>query len=158
MKVLVFDASWTDKRLVRKVITKATKLLNQPDNLEVEVSFVDKQAIKQLNNEQRQIDSVTDVLSFPTIDAQRKVIDTKQFQADVNPVTGNLMLGDIVICRDKAVEQAKEYGHSLKRELAFLTLHGLLHLLGYDHLNEQDEKQMFALQTELLDKLHIKRD
>ena len=76
---------------------------------------------------------------------------------DVNPETDLVNIGDIVICLERAKEQAKEYGHSLKRELAFLSLHGLLHLLGYDHIEPEDEKQMIALQKEILDQAGITR-
>ena len=85
------------------------------------------------------------------------MINVEEHAADLNPETWLLNLGDIIICLPRAKAQAKEYGHSLKREVAFLALHSLLHLLGYDHMMPEDEQQMTALQTEILDKLNIKR-
>lgn len=91
---------------------------------EVSVSFIDGEEIRKLNREYRNKDSVTDVLSFPNS-------DTGEY--DLNPDTGCAILGDIVICVSRAMEQAEQYGHSLRREISYLTVHSLLHLLGYDH-------------------------
>ncbi len=157
MKVFIDNAKWSEERLIRKVAVYAAQYLNQPNNVEINVTIVTPEEIQQLNSKQRNVDSVTDVLSFPTIDAERKPIDVAKYPADVNPSTGNLMLGDIIICRVRAQQQAEEYGHSVKRELAFLTLHGLLHLLGYDHMTQEDEQQMTQLQCKILDNLKITR-
>lgn len=157
MKVFIDNAKWSEERLIRKVAVYAAQYLNQPNNVEINVTIVTPEEIQQLNSKQRNVDSVTDVLSFPTIDAERKPIDVAKYPADVNPSTGNLMLGDIIICRVRAQQQAEEYGHSVKRELAFLTLHGLLHLLGYDHMTQEDEQQMTQLQSKILDNLKITR-
>lgn len=158
MKVFIDNAKWSEQRLIKKVAVYVADYLKQPHNLEVNVTIVSPEEIQQLNSTQRNVDAVTDVLSFPTIDAGRQVIDVDKYPADINPSTGNLMLGDIVICRKRAEEQATEYGHSVKRELAFLTLHGVLHLLGYDHIEEQDEQQMRQLQSVILTNLKITRD
>lgn len=109
------------------------------------VIFVDNNKIREINNEYRNIDRETDVISFALED--NKNIETNNVR----------VLGDIYISIDKASMQAKEYGHSLKREICFLTTHGFLHLLGYDHMNEKDEKIMFTLQEEILDSYGIKR-
>lgn len=148
------------KYTIKRLITGALKYLGQPYNdIEMSVSFVSREEIRSLNRESRNVDSVTDVLSFPTVDnPERKVLDVSAFDVDaINPETGKLNIGDVIICLDVAKEQAESYGHSLKRELCFLALHGTLHLLGYDHMNEADEKQMFALQDEILDKMRITR-
>lgn len=159
MKIYFDNVGLFTRCTVKKVLNRAVEKLGQPsDKLEVSVSIVSPEEIKQLNAENRDVDSVTDVLSFPTIDAGRKVINVNDFQADVNPETGLLNLGDIVICMERAREQAEAYGHSLKREIAFLSLHGMLHLLGYDHMNEQDEEQMFSLQTVILEEVKITRN
>lgn len=145
---------------IKKVLQGALKHLGQPANaIEMSLSFVTAEEIKQLNNQYRNVDDVTDVLSFPTIDnPERKVLDVNSFSADsVNPETGKLNIGDVIICLERAEEQAREYGHSLKRELCFLSLHGMLHLLGYDHVEPEDEKQMTALQEELLNQMRITR-
>jgi len=123
---------------------------------EVSITIVDKEEIKALNGEHRQKDSVTDVLSFPILefDENGDIIDS-EFDFDDELV----MLGDIVICAKRAREQASEYGHSFERELAFLTVHSMLHLLGYDHEHSDDEEQaMFIRQKEILDKMGITRD
>lgn len=145
---------------IKKLFQGALKHLNQPANdLEMSLSFVGEGEIKELNEKYRGVDSVTDVLSFPTVDnPERKVLVSSDSAKDcVNPETGKLNIGDIIICLDRAREQAAEYDHSLKRELCFLSLHGLLHLLGYDHMTPDDEKQMFSLQEEILNKMRITR-
>ena len=115
------------------------------DNAIFNVIFVNNKEIKKLNNEYRKIDKETDVISFALEDV--KGIETNSFR----------MLGDIYISIEKAKEQAEIYGHSIFREICFLTTHGILHLLGYDHMNEEDEKVMFSLQEELLQAYDITR-
>ena len=104
------------------------------------------------------MDAVTDVLSFPTVDnPEHKTLRATDFPSDVNADTGKLNVGDVIICRERAIEQAAEFGHSIKREMSFLALHGLLHLLGYDHVEPADEEQMTRLQKEILTKYHVNR-
>lgn len=159
MKIYFDNVGLFSRMTIKKVLNHAADKLSQPsDKLQVSVSIVSPEEIRELNRTNRQVDSVTDVLSFPTIDAGRKVIDVDEFASDIDPETGLLNLGDIVICLERAKEQAESYGHSLKRELAFLSLHGMLHLLGYDHMNEQDEEQMFSLQTVILEEVKITRN
>ena len=107
------------------------------------ISLVDDEFIHQLNRDYRKIDRATDVISFAFLDNEED--KEKQLHGQ-----GIVCLGDIYISIDRAKAQAEEYGHSLKRELSFLFVHGLLHLLGYDHMTEEDEKVMFALQDEIL--------
>lgn len=148
------------KFTLKKLLQGALKHLNQPSNdIEMSLSFVSPDEIRELNKQYRNVDSVTDVLSFPTVDnPERKVINLSDFAPDsINIETGKLNIGDVIICLERAKEQAAEYNHSLKRELCFLSLHGLLHLLGYDHITSDDEKQMFALQDEILNKMRITR-
>ena len=149
------------KFTIKRLLQGALKRLGQPvRDVELSLSIVSPQEIQSLNKQFRDVDSVTDVLSFPTVDnPQRSVLDVKIFPQDVkNPLNGKLNLGDVIICLDRAKEQASEYGHSLKRELCFLSLHGLLHLLGYDHVEPQDERQMNALQEEILQRMGITRN
>jgi len=114
-------------------------------NINFSVIFVSSDTIKEINKNYRKIDRVTDVITFRLADYEEVMC-------------GNInVLGDIYICLDKAKEQASEYGHSYLRELSFLLVHGFLHLLGYDHMNEEDEKKMFGLQEEILDGYGIKR-
>lgn len=114
------------KLLIRKACNATLKSENFNDNAEVDVTLVDDAEIRQINREHRNIDASTDVLSFPL---------GENGEYDENPATGALMLGDIVISLDTALRQADLYGHGIKREIAFLTVHSMLHLLGYDHVN-----------------------
>ena len=133
-----------DYSYLEKVIS-ATLKHEKVENAIFSIVFVDNDEIKKINKEYRNIDKITDVISFA-------------FEDNNNIVYNNLrILGDIYICIPRMIEQAKEYGHSEKRELSFLTVHGLLHLLGYDHMNEKDEKEMFALQELILNEQDIKR-
>ena len=115
---------------------------------EISVTFVDNSEIHKLNKQYRNIDRETDVLSFPL---------GENGEYDINHDTGAKMLGDVVISLPKAVEQAEMYGHSLQREIAFLTVHSVLHLLGYDHMTEEDEKVMFDKQEKALSAIGILR-
>ena len=115
------------------------------DNVEFNVIFVDSNKIHEINKEYRGIDRETDVISFALEDNMDISLDHR-------------LLGDIYICVERAEEQAKEYEHSFLREISFLMIHGLLHLLGYDHMKEEDEKVMFGKQEEILDGYGIRRD
>jgi len=119
------------KLLVRKSCIATLVEEGFCDDAEVEVTFVDDEQIKEYNNEYRNIDKSTDVLSFPL--GENGAYDT-------NPETNNKMLGDIVISVEHAVAQGELYGHGLRREIAYLTVHSMLHLLGYDHVDEGIEK------------------
>lgn len=144
---------------IKRTLEGALKYLGQPSSqLELSLSVVTPEQIKQLNGQFRNVDAVTDVLSFPSAEVERKVIDLAEFDCDsINTDTGRLNLGDIIICLDRAKQQAEEYGHSVKREVCFLALHSLLHLLGYDHIEQEDEQEMVQLQREILAKLHVNR-
>lgn len=158
MKVLLNNAPQKFKATFKKVADVAMEILGQPKELSVVATFVDSDEIKQLNSEYRGIDRATDVLSFPTIDnSDRGIIDVSLYPFETDCRTGYLNLGDIFICMDVAEKQAEEYGHSLKRESAFLFLHGLLHLLGYDHIEQQDEIQMKQAANKILSACKIER-
>ena len=158
MKIHFFNMGW-EKFAIKRLLQGALNYLGQDSKrLEMSLSVVTPDEIRELNKSFRGVDAVTDVLSFPTIDnPERRVLNVDDFALDINPETGKLNLGDVVICRQRAVEQAKEYGHSLKRETCFLALHGTLHLLGYDHVEPQDEEQMTRLQSEILTKYNVRR-
>lgn len=158
---IYFSNAGIYKFTIKRLLEGALKRLGQPVSaIEMSLSIVTPAEIKALNEQFRGVDSVTDVLSFPTIDnPERAVLNVNSFPQDaINSKTGKLNIGDVIICLDRAKEQAAEYGHSLKRELCFLSLHGLLHLLGYDHVEEQDEQQMNALQDEILERMGITRN
>ncbi len=127
--------------LFRKISRAAEKKLGLSDDLEISVTFVRSRTIHVINREYRNIDRPTDIISFAANDFSYPG-ETPEEHAD---------LGDLFLNIDYAAKQAKEYGHSLKREVGFLFCHGLLHCLGYDHMKPEDEKVMFALQDEILD-------
>ena len=127
------------EELIRRAVSQA--LTNNGASGDVCVLITDAEEIQRLNASYRNIDRVTDVLTFPAWEGD----------AILCPPDG--YLGDIAICFERAEEQAAEYGHSLERELAFLSVHGALHLLGYDHMQPDDEKKMFAKQDEILNEL-----
>lgn len=133
--------------LIRKACNATLKYENFENNAEVDVSIVNDEMIKKMNYEFRNIDDSTDVLSFPL---------GQDGNYDVNPETSALMLGDIVISIDHALHQADLYGHSVEREVAFLTVHSMLHLLGYDHVNGGLEQTVMREKEEaILDSLGL---
>ena len=125
--------------------------------LSVELSFVDEDEIRRLNAETRGIDKVTDVLSFPTLeDIKGRKLAKKDYPFDIDE-DGNLLIGCIVICCQRAKEQAVEYGHSYERELHYLLVHGIMHCLGYDHMTDEDQAEMRKQEEYILGKLGITR-
>ncbi len=134
------------------------KELKQKVNLYVELDLVSAAEIKELNEENRGVSSVTDVLSFPMLDGIRgKIIRKKDFILDYDEDEKAVFLGSIAICEDRAKEQAEDFGHSLEREMSYLFVHGLLHLFGYDHIEDEDKKQMREKEEAVLAKLGILR-
>ncbi|MBU9057029.1 rRNA maturation RNase YbeY [Catenibacterium mitsuokai] len=129
------------------IIEQALKTLGIEDDVEVSCVLVDDERIHEINREYRHIDRSTDVISFA-------MEDNDQFYVEGMPRT----LGDIFISVDHAKKQAEEYGHSLRREMCFLFTHGILHLLGYDHMADEQEKEMFGLQDQILGALSIERE
>lgn len=127
---------------LEKTIREVLKTEGLEDNYEVSITFVDREEIQRLNKEFRNIDRQTDVLSFPLDD-------------DMNLPGEDIMLGDIVICMDVAKDQAREFGHSLRREIMYLTCHSTLHLLGYDHMEEDDKRKMRAREKEIMRNLRV---
>lgn len=143
------------KAFIRKVIRTALAAEGVDFPCEVDVLLTNDARIHELNREQRGIDRPTDVLSFPAFDLQPGTLPEP---ADADPGSGLVPLGDMVVSLERAAAQAKEYGHSNRRELAYLTVHSVLHLLGYDHLDEGPQKaQMRAKEEEILEKLDVIR-
>lgn len=125
--------------------------------LAAEVVFADGERIRELNRETRGVDAVTDVLSYPSLDDIRGATLKKAcFPADIDE-NGNLFLGSIAVCTQRAKEQAEEYGHSYKRELYYLVTHGVFHLLGYDHMTESDKAQMRRKEESVLSRINVTR-
>ena len=132
-----------------------------PYETQVNVLLTDNEGIHEFNREHRGIDRETDVLSFPNVDFETEGdfdIDEEREADYFDPDTGELILGDIIISVDKVKEQAESYGHSTKREFAFLVAHSMLHLCGYDHMDEEEAKVMETKQEEILTALGITRD
>lgn len=143
---------------MEQVALAALQTVGASENTELSVNIIDEARMQELNRDTRGMDSVTDVLSFPFIDFETDTLELAAQQPfNLNPDTGRLMLGDIVICLPRALQQAADYGHSEQRELAFLTVHGVLHLCGYDHIEKDDEVEMFALQEQILSQCSIER-
>ena len=137
------------EKIIEDVVNEAVDYEKCPYEAEVNVTLVDSEAIHEINKEYRNIDSPTDVLSFPGVnyeipsdfDAIESELENNA-EDYFNPDTGELMLGDIVLCVQKIKEQAEKYGHSEKRELAFLTAHSMMHLFGYDHMTPEERAVM----------------
>lgn len=141
MKVNFFNESNIRTKEYEKLIKKVFKGINSKK--EFNIIFVEKDEIQRINREFRQIDRVTDVISFALCD-DKDIIQTEE-------------LGDIFICLERAFEQSVEYGHSKEREVAFLAVHGYLHLCGFDHMTKEDEEVMFKKQDEILHAANIER-
>ena len=142
------EITYSLKILLRRAIEKTLDYEKFGNNAQVSVTFTDNEGIRVLNSQHRDIDKATDVLSFPLIDFEG---------GEESPFDDpEMMLGDIVISLEKAREQTEEYGHSFERETAFLCVHSMLHLLGYDHVNGGDEEaDMRRRQTEILESLGL---
>ena len=146
-EIEVFNETKEDLEEIKELDNLFPFLLNYFDlnNIICNVIIVDNEKIHEINKEYRNIDRETDVISF-ALEDDKTITDS--------PIR---VLGDIYISIDKAKSQAEEYGHTLKRELCYLTVHGVLHLLGYDHMNEKDKKEMRELEERVLNDYNIKR-
>lgn len=146
--------------LMKKVMETALDYVGCPYEAEINIVITDNEGIHEVNREYRNIDRPTDVLSFPMAEYE---IPGDFSDLEVNcgdcfhPETGELLLGDIMISIDKVYEQAEAYGHSVERELGFLTAHSVLHLCGYDHMEDEERIVMEEKQREILDKIGLKR-
>lgn len=149
-----FEADLSEEILqaVQKVGEYILEYENMEGDFEISLTFVDDEEIQNLNRDYRQKDVSTDVLSFPMLEIEDfdNLEDLAQF--------GPILLGDIIISMPTAQNQAKEYGHSIKREIAFLVCHSILHLLGYDHIDEDERKEMEQMQTDIMNAVNITRD
>lgn len=149
----------TLKQNLASVEQQVYAFLLAPKSVKVNLKFVSPEEIRTLNKTTRGIDRVTDVLSYPYTNVKvGQKLKLKDYVCDIDPTDHKLLLGDIVLCVERAKEQAKEYGHSVKREICFLFCHAMLHLMGYDHIKPEDEKIMTAKQAEILNSLNITRD
>ena len=145
-----FEITEEFEKLFNDVVKESLRYEEFDPECEVSLSIVSNDEIQEINKQFREIDAPTDVLSFPLLTFEEGE------QADVNE-NNEIMLGDIIISIDKAKAQAEEYGHGLRREIAFLTAHSMLHLMGYDHMEEEEQKEMFKKQDDILNNLGITR-
>ncbi|UXV33503.1 rRNA maturation RNase YbeY [Mammaliicoccus sciuri] len=136
------------KNQIESLLTFAAKKENITEEAELSISFVDEEEIQAINRDYRDKDKVTDVISF----------SLEEDEPEIEGIDMPRVLGDIIICLEVAKEQAESYNHSLSRELGFLALHGFLHLLGYDHMTEEAEKEMFSRQDEILNEFGLTRE
>ena len=143
------------KEIIENVVLESLDYVECPYEAEVNVIITDNQEIRAINKEHRQIDAPTDVLSFPLVDYETPADfdHVENYVEDYfDPDTGELLLGDIVVSVDKVEEQAEKYGHSTTRELAFLIAHSMLHLCGFDHMDDDERLEMEAKQSEILER------
>lgn len=143
----------SQEKLILDILQYASENLEIEDSAEMSVTLVDNDEIQSINKEYRGKDRPTDVISFAIEDE----LADGEFDLDLSQFDIPRQLGDIIISFDQLKEQAHSYGHSLERELGFLCVHGLLHLNGYDHQNEADEKRMFSLQESILEGFGLER-
>lgn len=146
--------------LLDLLVRHVTEYVKCPYEVEVSVSLVDRESIHRMNREFRRVDRPTDVLSFPMMEyGEPADFESGEFLASrtISPETGELMLGDIVLCGEVVREQAEEYGHSERREFSFLVVHSMLHLFGYDHEGEEERNVMEEHQREIMEQLNIRR-
>ena len=155
-----FDIDTDVKELCAYLLDNALAYLKCEYDAECSLVITTTEDIHEYNKANRGIDSATDVLSFPAIEFPKpcdySIIDEDDYTM-FNPDTGYLMLGDIVISYEHVLKQAKEYGHTIKRELSFLILHSILHLFGYDHMTDEDRLLMEDVQKDILNELGITR-
>ena len=140
---------------VKKIAKAVCKTLNQTAPLKAELVKADADYMRSLNNQTRGIDKVTDVLSYPSLDGVRgKVLTPEEYPTVMDGK--RLFIGSIVLCDQKIIEQAEEYGHTVEKETTYLTVHGLMHLFGYDHMTEEDKREMREKEKQALALLGIK--
>lgn len=158
-EILNVEENFIEK--LKDVISFALKEEEVNIPFEVSLLFVDNEEIREINNETRGIDRETDVLSFPMLDYEKDKVFKEMYlnhNFDQTYKDGeDLVLGDIVLSLEKALEQSKEYNHSYEREASYLVVHSVLHLLGYDHMEEEEKKRMRSREEDILNKLDIKR-
>lgn len=155
------EFSFDTDAIAKAVVEMSLDYVKCPYDIEVSLLITDNEGIREYNRDYRNIDKETDVLSFPNVDFEVPADFSnveEQFEDYFNPDSGNLMLGDIIVSAHKVLEQAASYGHSEKREFAFLIAHSMLHLCGYDHMEDSERVEMEKHQEAILEALKIGRD
>lgn len=152
---------------INNAYIEALKILKiKCKDLEVNINFVSKKEIRELNAKFRNKDAVTDVLSFPNLLEPNKTdmqlivdkLDKKNFASEINPDNNMLFVGDICICKSIVYKHAKEYGNTKLREMVYMAVHGLLHLLGYDHIRDEDKAIMREMEEKIMTKVNLERN
>ena len=154
-----YNFDFDGEKLGREIVNAVLDHYDFPYEACVDITITDSDGIREINLESRQMDSPTDVLSFPMIEYSSPA-DFSGIEDQIavfDPDSGEAILGDIVLNADRIISQSEEYGHSIKREYAFLITHSMLHLLGFDHMEDEEREQMEKEQRKILDKLGIKR-
>lgn len=155
-----YEYSFSIEEQLDKLTAFVTDYVGCPYEPEISVTLVSKEEIHRLNKEFRQVDRQTDVLSFPMMEYDKPAdFSGRAFKESLtlSPETGEIVLGDLVLCSDVVREQAEEYGHSELREFSFLVVHSLLHLFGYDHMEEEERMEMEQMQRDIMNELQIMR-
>ena len=147
------------QKTAETVTRAAAEFAHSPAELSVDILLCDEDQIQELNRQYRGVDQPTYVLSFPNIEFAAPALWPDPVSAYLfDPESGELMLGNIALCKQRILSQAEEYGHTVRREYAFLTVHSLLHLFGYDHMDEDERAVMEAAQREILERVGITRE
>lgn len=155
LRIYADDDLTEDLTLIAKAVMGELK---QTEDFYVDLTFLSKEEIKDLNARERGVDAVTDVLSFPMLDGVKNtVIKRKDFPFDYDDDEKAIFLGSVAICKERAAEQAKEYEHSERREITYLIVHALMHLFGYDHMIEEDKKEMREKEENVMNALGVTR-
>ena len=153
-----FNISSSMRAYMKRALMEAMKLFELNNKLQISVSFVDEERIKEYNNINSGIDRVTDVLSFPLQNFSEGNINDDDISDGEYDEDGNLMLGDVVICTAVAQRQAAEYCHSMERETVYLFVHSILHLMGFDHEKDEEKKRMREAEEKIMNKIGLLRD
>lgn len=147
----LYEMTEKEEKIAKKILKTICKIHGiKFRHISADITMVDKEQIRQLNSDTRNIDRATDVLSYPAQDSIVFPFDIKNYKEVLSPEDKTLYIGEIIICREIMQDQAVEYGHSTERECAFLITHGFLHLLGYDHIDEDERNVMRAKEEEVL--------
>ena len=157
-----FKTDFDKQKTAEEVIGHILKKEGCPEEFEVDILITDSEEVREYNKEYRDIDKTTDVLSFPNLEWEApsdfENLNVEDLEMSVNPETNLTILGEICLNKDRIISQAEDYGHSVKREYAFLIAHSILHLLGYDHMEEEEARVMEKKQDEYLSQIGITRE
>lgn len=158
MNLLINEPEMLEESLLGRMLQAAGICLEgegiDSEGIEISLSFVSEEEIRELNRAYREVDRVTDVLSFPLIADLDELFDAEEAEGESEPIA----LGDVVICLPKADAQAKEFGHSREREIVYLFVHSVLHLLGYDHMENEEKSEMRAREEEVMREIDLVRE